>query len=78
MGDYTQALKNNLKILFVTYLFKKIPLCVYGEYAIRKKVLKFRISRLTIAQHEITVDILFLSWICLIAKKPPHATVPLS
>jgi hypothetical protein len=49
MGDYSQPLEEHFQILFFNYLYKKIPLCVYGVYAKRRK---FRKSLLLIAQHE--------------------------
>ncbi len=49
----TQALEEQLTNLIFHLSLNKIHLCVYREYAKRrKKVLKFGISRLIIEQHE--------------------------
>jgi hypothetical protein len=73
--------KNNIQIRFFSNLVKKFALCVYGEYAKRRKMLKLsiRISCLIIEHHEKN----FRSSHHILdrfdsAKTPSHDTVPLN
>ncbi len=73
--------KNNIQIRFFSNLEKKFALCVYGEYAKRRKVLKLsiRVSCLIIKHHEKN----FRSSHHILdrfdsAKIPSHGTVPLN